>query len=220
MAVKGKGMPPLDAVEDFSQPTTVPGSLAEEQVGAEPAEEQVGEPEPEPGPGQQEQEQLNLGDSPPAEPKAIRNGKMLAQFVRPYFEKEESGDRFVGFEFAFPLTKEHEEDGHLPAEVLAEWKHLRKGNVKRTEVESVAQQTIAVGLVPDDPENDLTLVAAMIEHPVLANVEEKGSGKTQKVIRFSFRAVVDQVEQIARFAVDHHGDPVWLSMQRAQDSLF
>ncbi len=217
MAVRGKDMSPLNPVDDFSQPTTVPGSPAEEQVGAEfevgPAEFEVG--------SEPEQPALGLEGPPqPAEPKAIRNGKMLAQFVRPHFEKEESGDRFVGFEFAFPLTKEHEENGHLPAEVLAEWKHMRKGNVKRTEVESVAQQTIAVGLVPDDPENDLVLVAAMIEHPVLASIEEKGSGKLQKVIRFSFRAVVDQVEQIARFAVDHHGDPVWISLQRAQDNLF
>lgn len=198
MAVKGKGHEgPLDPVEDFGKPTTAPGSAAE-----------------------QESKQLELEGTPkPDEPKAIRNGKMLAEFVRPHFQKEESGDRFVGFEFAFPLTKEHEENGHLPTEVLAEWKHMRKGNVKRTEVESVAQQTIAVGLVPDDPENDLILVAAAIEHPILANVEEKGSGKTKKVIRFSFRAVVDQVEQNARFAVDHHGDSVWISIQRTQGSL-
>jgi hypothetical protein len=202
MGVKGKRQDgPLDPVEDFAKPTTEPGSAAEQRLGVT------------------ESPQLELEGTKPDEPKAIRSGKMLAQFVRPHFEKEESGDRFVGFEFAFPLTKEHEENGHLPTEVLAEWKHMRKGNVKRTEVESVAQQTIAVGLVPDDPQNDLILVAAVIEHPVLANIEDKGSGKTQKVIRFSFRAVVDQVEQIARFAVDHHGDPCWISIQRTQPRL-
>jgi hypothetical protein len=205
MAVKGKGLGvPLDPVEDFNRPTTAPGSHAADQVGTEQLEES---------------KQLELEGAKPAEPKVIRDGKMLAQFVRPHFEKEESGDRFVGFEFAFPLTKEHEENGHLPAEVLQEWKHMRKGNVKRTEVASVAPQTIAVNLVPDNPRDDLILVAAAIGHPILANVEEKGSGKTQKVIRFSFRAVVDQVEQIARFAVDHHGDPVWISIQRTQGSL-
>lgn len=213
MAVKGKTFEgPLDPVEDFEKRTTVPGSVAEEEVGAiqeETQEEEATEPSP----------QLELVPSTPDIPRSIRNGKMLADFVRPHFGKEESGDRFVGFEFSFPLTSEHEENGHLPSEVIDEWKHMRKGNVKRTEVKSVEPQTIAVGLVPDDPESDMILVSATIERPILASVQESGSGKTQQVIRLSFRAVVDQVEQIARFAVDHHGDPVWISVQRTQGSL-
>ncbi len=215
MAVRGKGMAPLDALEDFSNPTTAPGSPAEEELGVESAldseitEEEQAEESP--------QEELPMDQ--PDTPKAIRDGKMLCEFVRPHFSKEEAGDRYVGFEFSFPLTKEHEENGHLPGEVIEEWQHMRNGNVKRTDVMSIDPQTIAIGLVPDNAADDLILVAAKIEKPVLTIVEEKGSGKKGKVIRLSFRAVVDQVEQVAKFAVDHHGDSVWINLQRTQGSL-
>lgn len=201
MAVKGKGMAPLDPLEDFDNPTKIEPAQAEPEAEAAP------------------EEQLELEGTKPDEPKMIREGKMLCEFVRPHFDKEESGDRYVGFEFSVALTKEHEENGHLPHEVLEEWLHMRKGNVKRTEVESVAQQTIAIGLVPDDQEHDLILVAAAIQKPILAIVQETGSGKKGKVIRFSFRAVIGQLDQFAKFAVEHHGDSLWISLQRTQGSL-
>lgn len=232
MAVKGKGFDaPLDPVEDFNNKTTLPGSPAEDQIGhldeeiaeftdtvAMTAEERAARREE--LESESQPEQLELEGSQPEEPKMIRNGKMLAEFVRPHFEKEESGERFIGFEFSFALTPEHGEDGHLPSEVLEEWEHMRSGTGTRTQFEIVGQQTIAVGLVPDDEQSDLILVAASITHPALAKVQEKGSGKTTKIIRFSFRAVVNQREAIARFAVDHHGDTVWINMQRTQGNLY
>jgi hypothetical protein len=198
---------PLDPQEDFENPTTEPGSIAEEQVGKDNVIEM---------------EQLPLEGVPqPDEPKVIRDGKMLCSFVKPHFEKEEDGDRYVGFEFSFPLTPAHEESGHLPAEVMREWDHMKNGNSSVTVVRfGISEpQTVAIGLVPGDATNDLILVAAAIENPTLAYVNESGSGKRNKVIRFSFRAVVDQNETIARFAVDHHGDDVWISLQRTQGSL-
>lgn len=96
---------------------------------------------------------------------------------------------------------------------------MREGNVSLSKVESIEPQTITIGLVPDDPKSDLVLTAAMIDKPILAKVEEKGSGKKSKIIRFTFRAVVEQTNETARFAVDHHGEDVWISIDRTQGSL-
>lgn len=197
--------------DDFEQPNVVAGTPAAEDLTLQEADQPPAE------------EQQDLPMDMPEVPKVVRNGKMLAEFVRPHFEKEEAGDRWVGFEFAFPLTIEHEKpenEGCLPTEVFEEWQHIKLGNVTLIKVTSVESQTLAVGLVPDDSEHDLILTNAVITHPVLQIVEEKGKGKGKKVVRFSFRAVVPQIEGIARFAVDHHGDPVWINLQRAQETLF
>ena len=198
---------PLDQEQDFNTPTVEPESTA-----AHNNPQLVEEQNP----------QLELPGTPePDNPKVIRDGKMLAKFVRPHFEKEEDGDRYVGFEFAIPLTKDHEQNGHLPSEVLAEWDHMKNGNSSATGVRFnvTAAQTVAVGLMPGDPDSDLILVAAAMENSTLQYVNESGSGKRQQVIRLSFRAVVDQTEEAAKFAVDHHGDDVWISIQRTQGSL-
>jgi len=226
---KGKGHEgthlPLDPNEDFSNPLAVPGSEADGLVGHNEPEEQSSEEIEEivQDIAEGTTEQLELPGAQADVPKVIRNGKMLAQFVKPHFEKEEGGDRYVGFEISLPLTPEHEENGHLPNEVIKEWQHFRNGNVKRTEIRAIAAQTITIALVPDnnpdDHEMEITLTAAAVKKLILAAVMEKGSGISREVVRLSFRAIVEQTPNLANFAVNHHGDPVWFSMQRTQGSL-
>jgi len=241
-----RGIGPLDAEMDFEEPTTKPGSVAaNENVGTN-GHEQTTEETPEQTPEElaaaaaaeeelditggttheeeaaaeeeEEPEQLELGGVAIDTPQVIRNGKMLCEFVRPHFERAEDGSRFVGFEFSSPLIEAHKDV--LPPEVVREWDHMREGNVSYVKVESVEAQTIAIGIVPDDEVNDLLLISAIIQRPILAKIEEKGSGKKQRVIRFSFRAVVDQTDTIAQFAVEHHGDAVWISIRKPQGELF
>jgi len=225
MAVRGKGMGPLDPVEDFQKPTVVPGSPAADALpeAAEEAEEEFGGPtlveDSEEAEETSEAEQLEIPGTQTVEPPVIRDGKMLAEFVRPHFDKEEGGDRYVGFEISLALTPAHDSNGHLPAKILEEWLHMRNGNSKRIDVTGVDAQTIAIGLVSNDPESDLILVAAAIQNPVLAVVKDTGSGKSKTVIRLKFKAVVELEKNFSDFAVNHFGDPIWFSIQRTQGSL-
>lgn len=195
-----------DPPDDFDAPNVVAGTAAAEDLTEQ-------------APAEPEQQELGIEDSEPEEPEPIREGKMFCEFVRPIFRMDTDGVRYVGHEFAILLTPKHEDNGHLPSEVVREWRHVREGNTKRTEVKSIEPQTIAVGLVPDDKDNDMMLVGAFIEHPILAEVEVKGKGATNKMIRFTFRAFLEQTPKHAKFATDHYGDPVWISMQRTQGSL-
>lgn len=180
---------PLDPAEDFDKPVKKPEQLA-----------------------------MDAGNQESDQPQPIQHGKMLAQFVQVVMEKEEDGTRYLGFEFSFPLTLQHEKDGHLPGEVVDEWKHIRKSGATLVRFE-VPPQTIAVGLVPDNKEDDLMLVAAEIRRPTLDVVEETGSGKTQKVVRFKFRAFVEADKKFWDFTFNHFGESVWLSLKKTQASL-
>jgi len=201
------GIGPVE--DDFFEPNVIPGTEAAEMLSEQAAEAGTEDTE--------QAEQLELEGTQVDVPLVVRNNKLLCEFVRPHFERDSDGARSVGFEFSFPLVTAHQD--YLPREILMEWDHLRQGNASLVKCRGVRPQNVTIGLVPDDPDNDLILVAARIERPVLAEVEEKGSGKKSKVIRLTFRAVVDQIDAVARFAVDHHGDVVWISLETTQGSL-
>lgn len=222
MAVKGKTFEgPLDPVEDFNQPTTVPGSVADEQVGksleeqAQDFSDVVATPASEREPQQQ---QLPGTESAPDTPQVIRNKQMYAEFVEAVLARDTDDSPLLKLKFSFMLTPEHEE--YLPGEVVEAWKIVKQGHCKRYDIREVSPQTITVNQVPDDGDvADVKIVSAAIERPSLQVIEESGSGKNKTGIRFSFVAITDRDDDATEFAIHHDGDGVWIAMQATEPKL-
>jgi hypothetical protein len=218
MAVKGKGMAPLDPLEDFQRPTAVPGSLAEEQIGQsveEQAQEFADAVASERDPSQQA---LPGAESVPDTPQVIRNKQMFVDFVEAVLARDKDDNPLLKLKFSFMLTPEHEE--HLPPQVVRAWNIVKEGNCKRYDVIEVHPQTIEVNLVPDDEQVvDLKMVNAIIEKPTLQLIEESGSGKNRTGIRFSFLAITSRDKEPTEFAIRHDGEGVWIRMHATQGSL-
>lgn len=154
--------------------------------------------------------------SNPEIPKPVRNGKMMAHFVRVILHRTRDDEALISYEVSFPLTPEHED--LLPIQVQAAWKALKRGNIKRIDVDGIAPQTVAIAQVPDD-KDDLTIIAASITHARLSIVKEKGTGKAKEVVRYSFRIETERMSEVNRFALAHDGETVWLSAKETQASL-
>jgi hypothetical protein len=225
MAVKGKTFEgPLDPVEDFNNPTTVPGSPADAEVGhdeeleaeAQEFAETVATPADERTPTQQE---LPGTETVPDAPQVIRNKQMLVKFVEAIMARDTDDNALLKMKFSFMLTPEHE--AYLPSEVVEAWNIVKQGHCKRYDIIEVPPQTIEVNLVPDDEgaPPDLKILSATIEKPSLQFIEESGSGKNKSGIRFSFLAIMDRDVAPTEFAIKFDGDDVWLAMGSTQGRL-
>jgi len=222
MAVRGKGMSPLDPVEDFQKPTTAPGSPAEQDVGKSEEEQaqEFASAVATPAEERPTQQQLPGVVGPPDTPQVIRNKQMFVEFVEAILMRDKDDEPLLKMKFSFMLTPEHEQ--YLPEEVVDAWRIVKLGHCKRYDIKEieVPAQTIAINLVPDDEAVvDLKIVGAVIEKPSLQVIEETGTGKSKTGIRFSFIAVTSRDEAPTEFAIQHDGDGVWLAMQRTQGKL-
>lgn len=167
--------------------------------------------------------QNELPGTPKAQrPKSVReDGKMLAEYIRPHYGKTSQGEYFVGMEFSFPLTEDHED--LVPEEVLNLWEIQQKRGTPRRAVDlSVDPQMVEIFLAPDiAPE--LTLIFALITHASLTIVEETGSGKARDVIRYSFRvqhpSAGSENDALREFADNHFDKGVWIRLKEVQGSL-
>lgn len=196
---------PLYAKEDFD--------------AAVQAEEEEKKKKAESGDGGEAQAELPMKIE---EPNPIRNGMMLAHFVKAHFDRDD-GDRYIGFEVSFPVGKNHQ--NYLPPEMQRGYRIVQGGNCKSHELESVDPQTVTLALVPDmdghDPREKcaLTLVAALVERATFSRVEESGAGKVKKIIRVKFKLTVDFQPQARDFATEYFGTDIWLSMKKTSPSL-
>jgi hypothetical protein len=219
MAVKGKTFDgPLDPVEDFNQPTTVPGSPASEQIGKSIEEQAQDFADKVAGPREPEQQMLPGVESVPDTPQFIRNKQMFADFVEAVLARDKDDGPLLKLKFSFMLTPEHE--AYLPGEVVGAWRIVKMGGCKRYDIIDMPPQTITINEVPDDEEvTDVKIVSAVIEKPSLQFIEESGSGKNKSGIRFSFTAVTGRDDDPMEFAIQHDGDGVWITLAATEPKL-
>lgn len=204
MKKKGKPMkkgkkaknPPLDPHADFDTPTRRPAKKAKKR---DPA-------------------QRTLIQMPAGEPKTlVQDERMAASYVKPHFDRNKKGDRFVSLEVSMHLTKDH--DGMMPKQIEQGWDFLGKEGYKRLDVIGVKQHAVKFFLTSKDTDPALEIPAAKVTHVSLQVIEEKGTGKANKIIRLSFRLKVQLSRDVAHFSEWNFGDNYWLEMVEAQGNL-
>jgi hypothetical protein len=161
-------------------------------------------------------EQATLPGVPAQTPKPVRGRQMMAAFVKPHFERTKDGDALIGLDFSFPLMSDHE--GLLPKEVEDGWQTVIRKSCDKYRVNGVDPQTVRISLVPDD-KHDLELVSADLKNIWLAHVQEKGAGKTKKVVRLSFRVVTERNKALRDFVWTNDGEFVWIELAETQGKL-
>lgn len=146
----------------------------------------------------------------------VVDNKMLAEFVRPHFTID-GGTRFCSMEFSFPLTKDHK--GKLPKVVDDAWKYVEKRTSKGVVDIHISDQAIEIYLTSDSKDAEISLLSATIEHATVSLVKEIGKGAAEKVVRFSFRAMVEATKNVYTFASTQFGNQIWLEMEPSQGEL-
>jgi len=107
----------------------------------------------------------------------------------------------------------------VPSEVKKFWKVIKNGGVKSISLTEIGFQYIELGLAPEGDDRDLEIKVAEIEKASLTVVEEKGSGESTEVIRFSFRVIAVLDAELEKFACRHFGKTLWLKMEACQGVL-
>lgn len=151
-----------------------------------------------------------------ATPKPVRGRQMMATFVKPHYERPAKGAALIGLDFSFPLTSDHE--GLLPKEIEEGWQIVIRKSCDKFRVSSVDAQTVRIAIVPDD-KHDLELAGADLKNIWLAMTTEKGKGKTKKVIRLSFRVVVERTKAIRDYIWTNDSEVCWLELAETQGKL-
>jgi hypothetical protein len=160
-------------------------------------------------------EQATLPGVPAETPKPVRGNQMMAHFIGPKFDRVK-GEPMIGLDFSFPLTSDHE--GLLPKEIEDGWQTVIRKSCDKYRVNHVDAQTVCISVVPDD-KHDLELVGAEIRNIWLAHVQEKGAGQAKKVVRLSFRVVVERTKAIRDFVWANDGEFCWLELVETQGKL-
>lgn len=142
--------------------------------------------------------------------------KMLIKFIKPRFSRDEQGEPWVGFEISMQLTDAHK--GLLPSDIEDEWKHLTRGNVKRTDIETVEPQTIEFYLTKDSKAS-LRQAGCRVERASLAKVEETGNGEAKPFIRLTCIISTELTDSNGKWSLANFGNPMWLTMESLQQKL-
>jgi hypothetical protein len=162
--------------------------------------------------------QAQLLDTAPVQQQTlVKNGRMYVSYVKPHFERNKKGDRFVALEVSMHLTKQH--DGLLPANIEQAWSFLGKKGYKRLDLIQVPAHFAQFYLSDDIDEIALEIPAARVTHVSLQVIEEKGTGKANKIIRLSFRLKVGLSRDVAHFSEWNFGDNYWLILKEVQGNL-
>jgi hypothetical protein len=161
--------------------------------------------------------QGNLVEIPPepARSPVVQHGKMSAHFVRFVTDRSKDRNPIVFLDFSLELEDVHE--GRLPREIEDEWKHFKRGSVKRTDPSGMGPQNLELSSVADS-EPDLAVVAAM-SRAVISRITQKGKGKERKVIRLQMRFLTAYTADVDRFCRNNYDETTWLSMKESQMSL-
>lgn len=151
----------------------------------------------------------------------VRNGYIVANFVKPHLERNKDDKAFIAFELSFPLTDEHKNHGLLPARIIEGWNALAKHGFDKVSVPDVPAQIVELALAPDAIEKQtcLKLPFAEIEKVSISVIQAKGSGAEKDETRLLFRAKTELDMENWRFAKAHFAHTIWLKMGLAQGSL-
>jgi hypothetical protein len=158
--------------------------------------------------------QGTLVEIPPKEPeKLVENERMKVSYVRPHFERNKKGNRYVALECSQVVTADHTE--LLPPLIIDGWEDLAKKNRKRIDLINVPAQMVQFFLASDIKDPALHMAVAKLTHVSLEVIEETGSGKAQKVIRLRYRLRVPLSRDVAHFSEWNFGDAYYLIMAEA-----
>jgi hypothetical protein len=159
-------------------------------------------------------EQAALVQIPLKEPeKLVENKRMKVSYVRPRFDRNKKGNRYVSLEISQVITVEHKD--FLPKLIMGAWEDLAKKNRTRLDLKDVPLQAAKFYLAHDMEDAALELSAARVTNVSLQVVEEKGTGKANKVIRLSYRLRVPLSRDVAHFSEWNFGDQYYLVMAEA-----
>lgn len=185
-----RGPMPLDPVKDFEEP------VRKESEGQEP-----------------EQKELLAIPKPP-EP-TIQHGKMGVYFIKFVPDRSKDGKRTVYLDISLELEDGHA--GRIPREVEDQWRHLKRGNVKRVDVDGIGSQNLKAFIVPDG-QVDLEVVAA-VSKATISRVTEKGKGKERKVTRLEIRFLTNFTKDVEQFCANNYDETIWITMKDSQRSF-
>src|SRR5258707_14864348 len=143
--------------------------------------------------------QGTLVEIPPKEPeKLVENDRMKVSYVKPHFDRNKKGNRFVSLECSQVVTALHKD--LLPELIIDGWEDLAKKNRKRIDLINVPSQMAKFYLAHDIGEAALEIPAARVTHVSLEVIEETGTGKANKVIRLRYRLRVPLSRDVAHFS--------------------
>src|SRR6266436_277272 len=164
-------------------------------------------------PVKKEPKQENLVEIPPVAPRiaVVQHGKMSAHFVRFVADRSKDRNPVVFLDFSLELEDAHE--GRLPHEIEDEWKHFKKGSVKRTDPSGMGPQNLKLSQTSDG-EVDLAIVAAMSK-AIISRVTQKGKGKERKVIRLQMSFLTAYTADVDRFCRNNFDETIWLAMKES-----
>jgi hypothetical protein len=161
---------------------------------------------------QEQPELLTVAEQPSPR---IQHGKMSVHFVSFTTKRSKNDDPLVFLDFSLELEEGHE--GRIPKQIEDEWKHFRRGSVKRTEPEGVGSQNVKISIAADKSP-DLEIVAALPK-AIISHVKTKGKGKTQSITRLQLRFLTSFTADVADFCEKSFDRPVWLEMEESQMSF-
>lgn len=165
--------------------------------------------------------QEKLLDTEAAQEPVVRNGYLVANFVKPHLERNKDDKAYIAFELSFPLTDEHKNHGLLPNRIVEGWNALTKHGFDKVSVPDVPAQTVELALAPDSIEKQtcLKMEFAEITNVSVLVVQTKGSGEAKDETHLRFRAKTEMASELWRWAAVHFGHTVWVKMQTVQSSL-
>jgi hypothetical protein len=194
-------------------------SLAPEAPLTEEEKEQLAKHDAESGDAEEIQAPLiPEADMPKAiEAIPIQNDRIAATYVGMGLARDKKDEKLVFVEFALTMTKLHAD--YVPEKVADAFKWLERTDNKSIVVNHVEAQTVDIFETPKEKKPALRVVGADVLKATVAMIEENGKGKTKRVIRFSFRLLVERSEEVIEFAAWRDEETFWLKMGDTQGSI-
>lgn len=193
--------PPLDAKEDFDQPTRKDAA-----AGAE-VEARGDQPE--------------LLETPKEKKPVVVKDRFEVSYLKPIFSKmPKTGDKLISLQMSLALNEEHKVPGIMPKMIAEAWKFIAKHGRKQITLVDVPGQNVRIYLTSDDKEEQIGMPVVKMVNVSLAVIQKKGEGEALKVIRLQFRIQVPFSREVAKFAESNYGSKFWIEMHQTQEELF
>lgn len=154
----------------------------------------------------------------PAQPKAVRNGCIMMQYLEPKYREGED-ERLLTLHLSFPLSEDHA--GHLPKKIEEAWRFMIESGDKMHVVTGVRPQSMTFFTDPGAEEDKplFKLSQGSMTSVKLIRVVEKGKGKRREYIRLSFGIEIDAAEDTTNFATTSFGGAFWCELYEQQRKL-